>query len=433
MSAITIDGDLVHYEKLGRGRPVILIHGWLGSWRYWIPTMQQLHLKYSVYTLDLMGFGDSAKNPNKYTIDNQAKLLNQFMEQLGIPKAAMIGHGLGSMVLARFALNHPDKVARMLLVSSPLLDPGDLKSRTPAGVRVLLTPSRDRFSMAPQLSEDDLQASQDKTLARSPLANMKMNQPNPIKELERDTSSKPLLKPEGETPASVGATATDTPKQSLSSPMDAVITSTVPPIPAPDSPDATVPSRADLAAAIASQHPPELPTLQTIAPDDRRRLMEAAAQNPAYASINISNDTANQLLESFSGRTLASLLDRCFKKTEVTYDKLKVDVDKTDEKILLISVQGYNAGRFLDDLRRVTSPTVAVHGMDDPVLPTPSDDVWMYLTVDKDDVFVPIPLPNVRHFPMLEYEPFTRLASDFLETPEIKSLEVRERWRRRSR
>lgn len=39
MSAISVAGDLVHYEVLGRGRQVVLIHGWVGSWRYWIPTM----------------------------------------------------------------------------------------------------------------------------------------------------------------------------------------------------------------------------------------------------------------------------------------------------------------------------------------------------------------------------------------------------------
>ena len=42
MSALIIDEEVVHYEVLGRGRPLIFVHGWLGSWRYWIPTMQAL-------------------------------------------------------------------------------------------------------------------------------------------------------------------------------------------------------------------------------------------------------------------------------------------------------------------------------------------------------------------------------------------------------
>jgi len=123
MSAITIGGDLIHYEKLGRGRPVVLMHGWIGSWRYWIPVMQHLHLKYSVYTLDLPGFGDSAKNPSRYAVARMTDILVQFLDQLAIPKAAFLCHGLGGLVATEFAQRFPDRAARMMLVSLPLFDP----------------------------------------------------------------------------------------------------------------------------------------------------------------------------------------------------------------------------------------------------------------------------------------------------------------------
>src|SRR5271165_5708061 len=103
MSAITIDNSLVHYEVLGRGRPVILIHGWLGSWRYWIPTMQHLSTKYRVYSIDLWGFGDSQKIPGTYGLGSQVSLLAQFMEKMGITKTALVGHALGSAVAIEFA------------------------------------------------------------------------------------------------------------------------------------------------------------------------------------------------------------------------------------------------------------------------------------------------------------------------------------------
>ena len=133
MSAITVDGELVHYEKLGRsGRPVILVHGWLGSWRYWIPVMQNIHMRYRVYALDLFGYGDSGKNPTKYTLQQQVDMLEEFMDQLAIKKAAFIGHGLGAMVLAEFAFRHQtDRVPRAMLISTPLFDIGGLSSRTP--------------------------------------------------------------------------------------------------------------------------------------------------------------------------------------------------------------------------------------------------------------------------------------------------------------
>lgn len=140
MSAITVDGDLVHYEVLGRGRAVVLVHGWVGSWRYWIPTMQKLHLKFRVYAVDLFGFGDSARATKKYTIDHQVYLLSEFMNQLGLKKAALVGHGLGGLVLTEFARRHHDQIARMMLVSPPLFDPGGLASRVPPGQQILLTP-----------------------------------------------------------------------------------------------------------------------------------------------------------------------------------------------------------------------------------------------------------------------------------------------------
>ena len=137
MSAITIDGDLVHYEVLGRGRPVVLIHGWLGSWRYWVPTMQQFQSKFRVYALDLFGFGDSSKNPNRYSLEHQVGMLAEFTRELGVPKTAMIGHGLGALLAAEFAKRYPDRVPRLVLVSAPLFDPGDLDKRAPAARKIM--------------------------------------------------------------------------------------------------------------------------------------------------------------------------------------------------------------------------------------------------------------------------------------------------------
>lgn len=120
MSAIIVDDDVVHYEVLGRGRPLIFIHGWLGSWRYWIPTMQALSGEFRTYALDLWGFGDSAKRPDRYSLECQADLLKGFMERLAILKAAFVGHGLGGAVLAHFARKYPELADRAMAVSVPL-------------------------------------------------------------------------------------------------------------------------------------------------------------------------------------------------------------------------------------------------------------------------------------------------------------------------
>jgi hypothetical protein len=66
-------------------------------------------------------------------------------------------------------------------------------------------------------------------------------------------------------------------------------------------------------------------------------------------------------------------------------------------------------------------------------MPTPDEDVWNYVTKDRENLVLPIPLPGVRHFPMLEDERFFRIVNDFLELPDISKIEVKERWRRRTR
>lgn len=168
MSAITIENDLVHYEVLGRGRPVVLIHGWLGSWRYWVPTMQQLSIKFRTYALDLWGFGDSGKNLNRYTLQDQVQLLNEFMEKMGITKAALVGHSYGAAVAIAFARKYPDRAPRVVAVSPPLYDQGGLDGEPafrPPSITIV-GPDTQAGPMGP------VYGSSQETLVRNPLKGM---------------------------------------------------------------------------------------------------------------------------------------------------------------------------------------------------------------------------------------------------------------------
>ena len=120
MSAIIIDNGLIHYEALGRGKPLIFLHGWLGSWRYWMPTMEALSDRYRTYALDLWGFGDSDRRGQCYDVEAYATLLDQFMEQLGIIRASVVGHALGAAVAIVSATQWPDRFDRIMAVSAPL-------------------------------------------------------------------------------------------------------------------------------------------------------------------------------------------------------------------------------------------------------------------------------------------------------------------------
>ncbi|HUF00201.1 MAG TPA: alpha/beta hydrolase [Anaerolineales bacterium] len=120
MSAILLDSSIVHYEVLGRGRPVIFLHGWVGSWRYWISAMQITSTSYRAYALDLWGFGETAHKVLNYSLEQQANLLDRFLHEMGIGKIALVGHGLGGLVGMTFATRFPQSVDRVMAVSCPL-------------------------------------------------------------------------------------------------------------------------------------------------------------------------------------------------------------------------------------------------------------------------------------------------------------------------
>ncbi len=132
MSAILLGDSILHYEVLGRGRPVIFLHGWVGSWRYWVASMQTASINFRAYALDLWGFGDSPHVQPNYTLEKQAELIGLFLEQLGIMKVALVGHGLGSLVAMGYAMRAPDRVDRILAANCPL-EPGGIHSRLRSG------------------------------------------------------------------------------------------------------------------------------------------------------------------------------------------------------------------------------------------------------------------------------------------------------------
>ena len=375
MSAITIDEDLVHYEVLGRGRPIILLHTWIGSWRYWIPLMRQLQMRYRVYAIDLFGFGDSSKNRQRYSIPKQIDLIHNFMNQLGVAKVALIAHGLGAQVALEFTRRHTDRVARILVTGAPLFDPGNLATRTPAGQRVLLTPGTPQLDLS-KLGLGVLSAETQPTASSLPPPQTPSSPPAGNTPADT-TASKPPAKPE--TPPTAA-----NPSDRLSNPAS--------------SPVAT-PLR-NQAVTIAT-----IPPMETI--DNPLRLALAGG--------------------------MRNLLPRCFKHSEPEFERFQADIAKADDTVLFETSEGFNASEFLDIIRSLKLPTVIVHGEEDPIIPNPTDDVWNYLTIGNEELLLPVPLPGVRHFPMIEHEPFQRLVGLFLETPDVSKIEIKHRWRRRSR
>jgi pimeloyl-ACP methyl ester carboxylesterase len=120
LSSIVTAQGVVHYEVYGRGRPVILLHGWLGSWGCWLGTMEALAGGYRAYALDFWGFGESGKRRESYNIPDFTTLVDEFMETMGIDRAPVVGHSMGGTVALNLALDKPRRVEKVAVVGSPI-------------------------------------------------------------------------------------------------------------------------------------------------------------------------------------------------------------------------------------------------------------------------------------------------------------------------
>jgi pimeloyl-ACP methyl ester carboxylesterase len=101
---------------------VILLHGWLGSWNYWLSTMEFLRSSYRCYALDFWGFGESDKSAkrSRFEVGDFVALVYEFMDRMGIAAAPLVGHSMGGTVSLMLALKHPERVRKAVVVGSPI-------------------------------------------------------------------------------------------------------------------------------------------------------------------------------------------------------------------------------------------------------------------------------------------------------------------------
>lgn len=105
----------LNYKSIGSGFPLIILHGLLGSLDNWQTIAKQFGDHFKVYIIDQRDHGRSPHTPEFC----YALLVNdvlEFMEQQGIVRAHFIGHSMGGKVTMHLALEHPDRVAKLVVV-----------------------------------------------------------------------------------------------------------------------------------------------------------------------------------------------------------------------------------------------------------------------------------------------------------------------------
>ncbi|CAA9443720.1 MAG: Uncharacterized protein Rv2715/MT2788 [uncultured Rubrobacteraceae bacterium] len=116
---LELEGSWIRYRVSGGGPPVVLVHGWLSSGRIWEPLAERLAQRFTVYALDLSGFGESDKPISGYGIRYGSRLLYAFCAHFGLTRAAVVGHDIGGAMAMKLAADHQDMVGRIVLVATP--------------------------------------------------------------------------------------------------------------------------------------------------------------------------------------------------------------------------------------------------------------------------------------------------------------------------
>ncbi len=110
-----VDGARVRYVDKGQGPPVVLLHGFASSLETWDLLVPELSRTHRVIALDLKGFGWSDRPEGDYSPAAEARLVVKLLDQLGVKRAAFVGHSWGSSVTLALALAAPERVARIAL------------------------------------------------------------------------------------------------------------------------------------------------------------------------------------------------------------------------------------------------------------------------------------------------------------------------------
>jgi pimeloyl-ACP methyl ester carboxylesterase len=115
IKTVLVQGHRLAYLDEGQGPPLILIHGYGGSMWQW-EYQQTLAAHFRVITLDVIGSGLSDKPDLDYRPDTLIGSVSAFMDVLGLPTATLVGNSMGAGIAIGMALNHPQRVERLVLI-----------------------------------------------------------------------------------------------------------------------------------------------------------------------------------------------------------------------------------------------------------------------------------------------------------------------------
>ncbi|HTX45957.1 MAG TPA: alpha/beta fold hydrolase [Solirubrobacteraceae bacterium] len=157
VAIVSEGGDLAVF-RLGRSAPdgadVLAVHGITSSSRAWLAVARALDGRATLHAVDLRGRGESHGLPGPYGLGVHCADLLAVLDSLGLERAVLAGHSLGAYVVARFAVEHPERVRSVLMVDGGLEIPGAAGVEPQAFADAFLGPALARLKLTFQSADD---------------------------------------------------------------------------------------------------------------------------------------------------------------------------------------------------------------------------------------------------------------------------------------
>lgn len=129
IKSITFKHGKVSFSDTGKGRVVVLLHGFLGSQEIWQQTIDDLSKSYRVIAIDLPGHGNTDNFGYVHTMELMAKSVKAVLEKLNVKRYVVIGHSMGGYTALAFADLFPDNIKGICLFHSSAYPDSEEKKR----------------------------------------------------------------------------------------------------------------------------------------------------------------------------------------------------------------------------------------------------------------------------------------------------------------
>jgi pimeloyl-ACP methyl ester carboxylesterase len=131
LGQVEIDGTPVNYVDIGSGElePIVFVHGLGGQWQNFLENIPRAAQERRVIALDLPGFGATPEPGHKITIPGYGRCVDALCEELSLGRVDMVGNSMGGYIAAEVAIQFPERIDQLILISAAGITSADIARR----------------------------------------------------------------------------------------------------------------------------------------------------------------------------------------------------------------------------------------------------------------------------------------------------------------